>query len=315
MRDVRFLRKWVGWGIVFLSLGVGCRRAPAWLSQAPLIGYRYTDDAGGSGYLAQPPRRIAVLSPAALSLWKAANLPTLTLIGCVGSEEAYQNFYLPCEDPSALVEALYKARVEWIWADPTYPWPETPKPPAPLYRFQPKSLSDWLVRLRLLGEIYDAPLLQRVADSLRQKIDTLTHRLSQERQFKVLLLGLADSLILYTDGHPLGQLTREAGGQPPSAKKSFLSPHTLKGSAFLPDFVIVPAEKPEIINMLLLEIPELYSSPAILHRRVFTMPRALMEAPYSNPVEAFYLLVRILHPEVIGSEAAPLSEPPKNPEE
>ncbi len=302
-------------GLLWLSLLTSCRQAPAWLSQAPLIGYRFTDDRGQQGYLPQPPRRIAVLSPAALGLWKTANLPTITLIGCTGLNDAYQNFYLPCDDPPTLIEVLYKAKVEWIWADPSYPWPEAPKPPAPVYHFHPKGVSDWLTRLSLLGDIYDAPALRQVTDSLHKTIDTLIQRLSQERPFRVLLLGFSDSLILYSQAHPLGQMVTQAGGIPPTAQTAFLSPKTLKDSAFLPDIVIVPAEKPEILNTLLLEVPELYSSRAILHKRVFSMPRTLMEMPYYDPLNSFYTLVRILHPEVVGSETTPTPEAPKHPEE
>jgi len=86
----------MGWMGAFLVIGVSCRRGPAWLLQAPLVGYRYTDDAGFSGYLPQPPRRVAVLTPAALGLWKAANLPTITLIGCNSLGDDYQTFYLAC---------------------------------------------------------------------------------------------------------------------------------------------------------------------------------------------------------------------------
>ena len=309
---------WVKWGflgLVCLNMTVSCRRAPAWLSQAPLIGYRFTDDRGLQGYLPRPPRRVAVLSPAALGLWKTASLPGITLIGCAGSDDSYQNFYLPCDNPSALIEALYKDRVEWIWADPSYPWPEAPKPPAPIYHFYPKRGSDWLARLSQLGEIYDAPALRRVADSLRQSIDTLIYRLSQERRFKTLLLGFSDSLLVYTDAHPLGQMVIEAGGTPPTAQTPLLPLQTLKESTFRPDIIIVPAEKTEIINTLLLEVPEMYSSPAILHRRIFSMPRTLMEIPYYNPLDCFYTLVRIIHPEIVGSETAPISQPPKEPQE
>ena len=307
------MRRW--WIVAFLVVGVSCRRGPAWLSQAPLIGYRYTDDVGFSGYLPQPPRRVAVLTPAALGLWKAANIPTITLTGCTSLGDDYQTFYLACDDPSALIDALYKAKVEWIWSDPTYTWPETPRPPAPLYYFHPKSLRDWLRALHFLGEVYDAPLLRQTADSLQKEVDTLLSRLARERQFRVLPIGFADSVVLYAEAHPLGQLVREAGGLPPSGKSPLLSPKVLKDSAFLPDIIILPAEKPEIINILLLEVPELYNSPAILHRRVFSMPRELMEAPFLSPLEAFYTLGRILHPEVMGSEMAPLPKPPKQIEE
>jgi len=305
----------MGWIGAFLVIGVSCRRGPAWLSQAPLVGYRYTDDIGFSGYLPQPPRRVAVLTPAALGLWKAANLPTITLIGCNSLGDDYRTFYFACDDPAVLINALYKAKVEWIWSDPTYPWPETPQPPAPLYHFHPKSLRDWLRALHFIGEVYDAPLVRQTADSLQKEVDTLLSRLARERQFKVLLVGFTDSVVLYSEAHPLGRLVREAGGLPPTGKSPLLSPKVLKDSSFLPDIIILPAEKPEIVNTLLLEVPELYTSPAILYQRLFSMPRALMEAPFLSPLEAFYNLGRILHPEVIGSEMAPLAEPPKNPEE
>jgi len=293
---------------------MGCQSTPTWLAKAPLIGSRWQDDVGQSGYVPQPPRRVAILSAEAQGLWKAAALPNVTLYGCIGTREDDQRFYLPCSDPIALIDALHRAQVEWIWADPRFVWPESLRLPAPVFYFQPKSTQDWLHRLRLLGEVYDVEGLRSSADSLLRIVDTLSARLQAERRFRVLLVGGRDSLEIYTDRHPLGQMAFAAGSQPPTASTPILSAVAFRQQTFQPDILIVPAEKTHLVNALLLEVPDLYSSPAILHRRLFTMPRSLMEAPLSQPLESFYLLGRIFHPELMGSEVTPIEKSPNQPE-
>ncbi len=297
-----------------LLLG-SCRRAPAWLAEAPLVGFRYQDDEGRTGYLAQPPKKIAVLSPGALGLWTSSQLP-VTLLGCLGMQEDYRQFYLPCDNPVLLQEALSKAKVEWLWVDKRFSWPDSLSSPCPIFRFDPKSLEDWLQRLKLLGKVYDASLVIQQADSLLREIHILQQNLAKARKFRVLVLAPGSSLALVTSSHPLGRLIEEAGGQILKADQPLIEDDvTQKVLESEPEIIIVAQETAEQVNALLTVAPQLYTTPALRHKRVFSMERRLLEQPMAWPVETFYQLVRILHPELVGQAPSAVEEPADTPED
>lgn len=269
---------------------LSCQRAPSWLAEAPLIGARVQDDAGRQTYLVRAPARVALATPYALPLWEEAGLLDKVVAACVGAGEGARVFFLPCEDSLALTEAVFKARTEWVWV--SHPQALAQGLSTPVYVFAPKRIEDWLRHLRLLGQVYDRPSLVRLADSLEGGVQNLSAQARQARQLKVIALTAGEPFRALDSNHPLATLIREAGGKLVSLDSISASP---------PDVIVVPAQAPTLVNDLLAFRPELYESPAIRYRRLYSVEPWLLEAPFSRPVRGFYTLLQILHPELAPS--------------
>jgi len=290
-------KSWVG---VWVLL-VGCHRAPAWLEEAPLIGVRVRDDAGREVYLVRPPQRVALATPDAVLLWQEAGLFSRVIAACQGAGEAARLFFLPCDDSLALAEALYKSHPAWVWVASTAAIPPTTA--FPLYVFRPKGPVDWLRHLRTLGQVYDEPLLTHLADSLERDYRQTLQKVQALRRLRVVVLLPGEPLRFLSPTDPLSTLIEEAGGQLIPAESL---------ATTLPEVVLLPADQPELVNDWLRLYPDAYNSPALRYKRLFSVERAVLERPLTQPIRAFYTLLRILHPEVSPSSPQP-AEPIEQP--
>lgn len=276
---------------------MGCQRAPAWLEEAPLIGLRVQDDAGGQVYLVRPPERVALATPEAVRLWQEAGLFSRVVAACEGAGESARLFFLRCDDSVALWDALYKSRPTWVWVASPQALP--PEAGFPLYVFRPQSPADWLKHLRTLGQVYDQPVLLELADSLEKDLRQATQKAKALRRLRVAVLLPGEPLRFLSPGEPLASLLEEAGGHLIPAESL---------ATTLPEVILLPAGQPELVNDFLRLYPDAYSSPALRYKRLFSVEREVLEHPLSQPVQAFYTLLRILHPEVTPSSPQPAEQ-------
>ncbi len=282
-------RSWLG---VWVLLA-GCHRAPAWLEEAPLIGLRVRDDAGREVYLVRPPERVALAVPEAVRLWQEAGLFGRVVAACEGAGEAERVFFLRCDDSLALGDALYRSRPAWVWVASPQALP--PSTAFPLYAFRPQGPAEWLKHLRTLGQVYDQPVLLKLADSLEKDLNQAIQKTQTLRRLKVGVLLPGEPLRFPSLAEPLASLIEKAGGQLIPAESL---------ATTLPEVLLLPAGQPELVNDFLRLYPDAYSSPALRYKRLFSVERQVLENPLSQPIQAFYTLLRILHPEV-----SPSSEP------
>ncbi|MCS7188313.1 MAG: hypothetical protein RMJ66_00540 [Bacteroidia bacterium] len=280
----------------------GCKPAPGWLAEAPLIGTRLRDDAGNELYLRTPPSRVALCTPEAIGLWQSAGLFSYVKAACVGEGDDPRIFYLPCGDSIALSDALFRNRVEWAWV----PSPQAVESFSPdlLYVFAPRTLASWLRHMKNLAKVYDQPLIKHTADSLERIAQQKSLLAKESRVFKVAILTLGEPLALLSQRHPLATLVQETGGSIPyKAEAEYFLPHPETLYHALPDIILVPENSTELLNDFLRQYPDAYTSPAIRYKRVFSIPPWFIQRPFSNPVQVFFTLLQIIHPELVGNSA------------
>ncbi|MCX7607413.1 MAG: hypothetical protein N2170_09180 [Bacteroidia bacterium] len=296
-------------GIGLIAL-LSCQRPPNWLDEAPLIGMRVKDDAGRILYLKRPPTRVALCTPEAIGLWSKAGLFSYVVAACAGMGEESRLFYLPCMDSLALPDALFRSKAEWIWTShPSFLQREHPFAHTS-YVFSPRSTKDWLTHLGMLGKVYDIPSISLLADSLLHSIELLSVSARKGRRFRVLVLCPADPVAFLTHHHPLASLIDEAGGSIPYTGS--LPIQTFPAETLLhspPDILLVPEGASELLNDLLTQYPDAYTFPAVQYKRIFSIEKWMIEAPFTDPVRGFYTLLQIIHPEIGNSS---LSQPARN---
>lgn len=289
-------------GLIGAVVVMGCRSSPSWLKEAPLIGIRVKDDLGREIYLSQAPRRVAIAVPEALPLWEKSGLLDRVVAACYGSGENPRIYYLLCDDSLSLGEALYRAQVEWVWI--SRPTQVAAYSKAKTYVYQPTSPEAWLRHLRLLGEVYDNRLVMEVADSLAKVLQTYDQQLKEARRFRVMVLSEREGGEIYTRSHPLSSLIERAGGSMPytdSAGRAVAAIPPESIAKALPEIILVPEGAAARVDDLLRICPDLYSSPAIQYKRIFSVPRELLQQPYANPLQTLYTFLRVLHPEIAGA--------------
>ncbi|MCS6790477.1 MAG: hypothetical protein NZ580_05820 [Bacteroidia bacterium] len=294
------------WGLL-LSLWA-CSTPPDWIEEAPLLGARMQDDAGRHLYLSHAPQRVAVLSRAALPLWYKLGLDSLIQATCAPTEYETQRS-LPCETPALLQEALIHDTSLWIWTDTLEKLSglSTNR----VYVFAPKSMEAWLKHWKMLCLLYQKPQALWEADRLEKIWRSFVTKTTSTRRFRVAVLSPSYYPTLLTMAHPLAGLIQEAGGIVPYRGSTPWWPgipaETLQ--TYPPDILLVPAQHPERLQDFLAQYPTAHGFPAVRYLRVFTIDNSLLENPWSNPIETFLFLLRILHPELIGIASPPQALP------
>lgn len=286
-------------GLAFLIL-LSCQPVPPWLSEAPLIGMQVQDDAGRRIYLPKPPKRVALATLDALPLWQKAGLLNYVVAACYGGGENPRIFYLLCDDSLSLSEAAYKANIEWIWV--SHENQTVGLPDNKVYVFRASTPERWLETLRLLGTIYGHSTLIGTADSLLREIQRLREKLQGVRRLRVAALLKDPAGAICTKLHPLALFIQSAGGHVPYHSPDretavVLPAETLQAEP--PEVLLIPEGSPDLINDFLRLYPDAYGWPAIRYQRIFSLPALLIHEPQRDPVQTLYLLLRILHPEVV----------------
>lgn len=283
----------------------GCHSVPAWLSEAPLIGMQVRDDAGRQIYLPAAPERVALAVSEAYPLWEKAGLNDHIIAACYGTGENPRVFFLLCDDSLSLSEALYRSGADWVWV--ANPAQVVAFPGAKVYVYRPDSPEAWLRHLRLLGEVYDRQALIEVADSFAQVLRLYEERLREARRLRVLPIAPEGEGRLCTRYHPLAALIERAGGTLPygSVERHPLAVLPAETLAVAPpEVILVPEGGQELINQVLNLYPELYNSPAVQYKRIFSLPMGLFRQPYMDPLQTLYTLLYVLHPEVVKADTA-----------
>lgn len=257
------------------------------------------DDAGRRLYLPTAPKRVALAVPHALPLWEKAGLMERIVAACYGSREEPKVFYLLCDDSLSLGEALTRAQVDWVWV--AHPAQVAGYPEAKLYVYRPTSPEGWLAHLRKLGEIYDNQRLITIADSFLTLLRRYDEQLKDTRRLRVVALLKDVPAAVLTKQHPLSVLIERAGGSLPyissdGAPYAVLPAESL--AAAPPEVILVPEGAPDAINAFLQQYPDIYSSPAIQYKRIFSVPREMYDQPNADPLNTLYTLLYVLHPEI-----------------
>lgn len=295
---------WWAWGVILLA---GCRSAPSWLAEAPLIGVQIQDDAGRRLYLPAAPKRVALAVPYAFPLWEKAGLKERIVAACYGSGEETRVFYLLCDDSLALGDALARAQADWVWV--AHPAQVAGYPEAKVYVYHPTTPEGWLTHLRRLGEIYDNQRLISLADSFLALLRQYDEHLKDTRRLRVAVLLKDAPAAVLTKQHPLSTLIERAGGSVPytsPAKVPYAVVPAESLAAALPEVILVPEGAQDAINAFLQQYPDIYSSPAIQYKRIFSVPAEMLAQPYADPLNTLYTLLYVLHPEIAkGVSASP----------
>ncbi|MCX8111721.1 MAG: hypothetical protein N3E49_00765 [Bacteroidia bacterium] len=291
------------WGILLLG---GCKMVPSWLSEAPLIGIQVTDDKGRKLYLPTAPKRVALATPEAFPLWEKAGLAERVVAGCYGTGENTRIFFLRCDDSLSLTEALYRAQIDWVWV--THLSQISTFPESKVYVYHPTSPEAWLRHFRLLGEVYDSKAILHIADSLMQVLQFHKNQIQDARRFRVAVLSPELPGGVLTQSHPLVPLIEQAGGTviykaADNRPVALLPPDSLIQA--LPEVIILPENAQEAVNDLIRICPEVYNSPAVQYKRIFTVPEAMIRIPYADPLQTLYTLLYILHPEIAKASPNP----------
>lgn len=298
------MRYVVGSLIGALWLG-GCRSVPEWLRDAPLIGIQIRDDDGRQLYLPTAPKRVAIAVPEAYPLWEKAGLSEYIVAACYGSGENPRVFFLLCEDSIALSEALYRSSAEWVWV--SNPAQVAGLSGVKVYVYHPDSPEAWLRHLRLLGEVYDRQALIQVADSFARILHQYAELLRQTRRLRVMAIPPEGEGRLCTRYHPLARLIERAGGVLPYGSGDRQPATVLPRESIavaLPEVILLPEGGQELINHTLNLYPELYNSPAIQYKRIFSLPAEVFRQPYTEPLQTLYTLLYVLHPEVVRADTS-----------
>ncbi|MEN3040567.1 MAG: hypothetical protein ABDH66_03380 [Bacteroidia bacterium] len=292
------------WKLILLGAALlpACRRVPTWWEAAPLIGTQVQDDLKRKLYLPQAPQRVAIATSEALPLWRSSKLDQYIVAGCYGDGEDTRVFYLSCEDSIALSDALYKAKVEWVWTsrlEKVGTFPESK-----VYVFRPQSMEEWLRHLRVLGEVYGMHAFGQVADSLMGVLQGYEAKLVDARRLRVLILSPEGAGEILSRYHPIASIVARAGGIIPYGADSNRPMGQVPLDSLLaapPEVIFVPEGNTELVNAFLRQYPEAYAMPAIQYKRIFSIPLRMLAQPYAEPFQAFHIFLQALHPEVAHS--------------
>lgn len=170
----------------------------------------------------------------------------------------------------------------------------------PLYVVNADRVEDVLRSLENLGEITGRrEEAERVVRALRARLDDIRARVRGRPRPRVLMVIQRDPLIVPGRGAFLTDLVEQAGGQSITADaEREWTPYSLETVlARAPEVIILPSRERTTRRLADMRWPQLETTPALRHGRVYAIHNDLLMRPGPRLIEGVEELARVLHPE------------------
>jgi iron complex transport system substrate-binding protein len=170
----------------------------------------------------------------------------------------------------------------------------------PLYVVDAERVEDVFRSLENLGEILEARAeAQRVVRALRARLENVRAKVEGRSRPRVLMVVQRDPLIVPGRGAFMNDLVEKAGGHSITADaEREWTPYSLETVlARAPEVIILPSREPVTRRLMDVRWPELETTPALRHRRVYAIFNDLLMRPGPRLVAGVEELARVLHPE------------------